>query len=152
MVQMEEQYKEGCINANSHDKIMVSVLDQRDGYMTEMEHGVMPPQEDATSESNSQVRSMKDLLAKTEFELQSTKIELQSVKEEIQTTKDELQTTKGELQTTKDELQRTKDELESVKDELHFSKEQIGNLTMNVQEIRHWFMNMQSIWPRLRHW
>lgn len=152
MVQMEEQDEEGRINPNSLDKIIENVIGQSGGYTTEMGHGVVPPQEEAASESNPQVRSMKDLLAKTEFELQSTKNELRSVKEEIKTTKDELQTTKGELQTTKDELQKTKDEFESVKDELHFNKEQIGNLTVNVQEIRHWFMNMQSIWPRLRHW
>ncbi|WP_235864878.1 chemotaxis protein CheB [Pseudothauera lacus] len=96
--------------------------------------------EAALTQSQNEVRNLRDRMQTSEEELKSTNEELQSTNEELQSTNEELTTSKEEMQSLNEELQTVNVELQSKVDDLSRVNDDMQNL-LNSTEIATVFLD-----------
>jgi Skp family chaperone for outer membrane proteins len=96
--------------------------------------------EQALSQVQAQVQTLREEMQSSQEELKSTNEELQSTNEELQSTNEELTTSKEEMQSLNEELQTVNVELQSKVDELSAANNDMKNL-LNSTDMATVFLN-----------
>jgi len=120
-----------------HDTTLKDVVWERDGTRRFLDIIFSPLYDDDRSLLGTRIsfvdvtplKSLREELSHSKYELDAAYEELQSTNEELDTTNEELQSTVEELETTNEELQSTNEELETMNEELQSTNEELQ--TMN---------------------